>query len=445
MTTTALGRSYRLLWSAAVCSRLGDALRTPALALLAATLTRDPRAVAAVTVAGQLPPLLLGLLGGVYADRWDRRRTMAVVDGARAVVVAALAWLVATGQAGITTLAAAALLLALLGTLFDASAFALLPAVVRPAALARANAHLQAGTTVAGGFVGAPLAGVLFATAAALPFTVDALTFALAAALVLAIPRRSCTFDPGETPESGRLAGRNRKIGGVGVWREGWEGVRWVWGDRGLRGLALASAGSNLAISGLAAVLVLYALEVLRVPAAAYGLFSAGVIAGGLVGALLAGRLAARFGTLPALRGVLLGQTLALTGFALARHPLTGGLALAGVAAGTTIWNSLWSAYGQRHVPPGLLGRVGAAQRTLGLAAAPVGAALAGFAGRAYGLAPVGWAAAAVFALVTVAAWVTLRDGGVGSPPAGLEAGQPDGEPLPGRRERGDHPEQQVP
>lgn len=240
---------------------------------------------------------------------------MAVVDGARAVVVAALAWLVATGQAGITTLAAAALLLALLGTLFDASAFALLPAVVPPTALARANAHLQAGTTVAGGFVGAPLAGVLFATAAALPFTVDALTFALAAALVLAIPRRSCTSGPDETPESRRNAGRNRKIGGIGVWREGWEGVRWVWGDRGLRGLALASAGSNLAISGLAAVLVLYALEVLRVPAAAYGLFSAGVIAGGLVGALLAGRLAARFGTLPALRGVLLGQTLALTGF----------------------------------------------------------------------------------------------------------------------------------
>ncbi|WP_422744580.1 MFS transporter [Micromonospora sp. WMMD754] len=445
MTTAALGRSYRLLWSAAVCSRLGDALRTPALALLAATLTRDPRAVAAVTVAGQLPPLLLGLLGGVYADRWDRRRTMAVVDGARAVVVAALAWLVATGQAGITTLAAAALLLALLGTLFDASAFALLPAVVRPAALPRANAHLQAGTTVAGGFVGAPLAGVLFATTAALPFTVDALTFALAAALVLAIPRRSCASGPGETPENGRIMGRNRKIGGIGVWREGWEGVRWVWGDRGLRGLALASAGSNLAISGLAAVLVLYALEVLRVPAAAYGLFSAGVIAGGLVGALLAGRLAARFGTLPALRGVLLGQTLALTGFALARHPLTGGLALAGLAAGTTIWNSLWSAYGQRHVPPGLLGRVGAAQRTLGLAAAPVGAALAGFAGRAYGLAPVGWAAVTVFALVTVAAWVTLRDDGGGSPPGGLEAGQPDGEPLPGRRERGDHAEQQVP
>ncbi|MGK5677197.1 MFS transporter, partial [Micromonospora sp. URMC 106] len=64
MTAPPLGRDYRLLWSAAVSSRLGDALRTPALALLAATLTRDPRVIAAVTVAGQLPPLLFGLLGG---------------------------------------------------------------------------------------------------------------------------------------------------------------------------------------------------------------------------------------------------------------------------------------------------------------------------------------------------------------------------------------------
>ncbi|MGW4291511.1 MFS transporter [Micromonospora chersina] len=393
-TATALGRDYRLLWSAAVSSRFGDALRTPALALLAAALTRDPRAIAAVTVAGQLPPLLFGLLGGAYADRWDRRRTMAAVDGARAVVVAALAVLVATGRAGVAALAAAAFLLATLGTLFDASAFALLPSLVSPAGLATANGRLQAGTAVAGGLLGTPLAGVLFALAASLPFAVDALTFALAAALVLALRPL-----PAAAP---RPAGR-------GVWREAWAGMRWVRRDRVLWGIALASAGSNLAISGVMAVLVLYALGALRVPAQAYGLFAAGVVAGGLLGALVAGRVAARFGTMPALRAVLLGQTVALTGFALARGPVTGGVALAAFAAGTTIWNSLWSAYGQGHVPAELLGRVGAAQRVVGLAAAPVGAALAGLAGEAYGVGPVVGAAAGVFALVTAAAWGTFR------------------------------------
>ncbi|MFU8875315.1 MFS transporter [Micromonospora sp. SL4-19] len=417
--TSVLGRDYRLLWSAAVSSRFGDALRTPALALLAATLTRDPRAIAAVTVAGQLPPLFFGLLGGAYADRWDRRRTMAAVDGTRAVVVAVLALLVATGRAGMATLAAAAFLLAALGTLFDAASFAVLPSLVPADTLPTANGRLQAGTAVAGGFLGAPLAGLLFALAAPLPFALDALTFTLAALLILTVSTRpaprSCSCGPRERAEKEGMRSHNCNIGGTGrgsVWREAWAGVRWVWGKRVLKGVTLATAGSNLAISGVMAVLVLYALEVLRVPPAAYGLFAAGAVVGGLVGALAAGRVARRFGTLPALRGVLLGQAVALAGFALARHRLAGGVALACFAAGTTIWNSLWSAYGQRHVPPELLGRVGAAQRVIGLTSAPVGAALAGFAAQAYGVAPVGWAAAGVFALVTAGAWRALREVG---------------------------------
>ncbi|KAB1161832.1 MFS transporter, partial [Micromonospora sp. AMSO12t] len=142
---------------------------------------------------------------------------------------------------------------------------------------------------------------------------------------------------------------------------------------------------------------------------AGYGLFAAGAVLGGLAGGLGAGRLAARLGTVPALRVVLAGQAVALTGLALARHPVPGGLALAVFAAGTTVWNGLWASYGQRHVPPALLGRVGAAQRMVGLLTAPVGAALAGMAGAAYGVGPVAAAVAGVFVLVTLAAWRTLR------------------------------------
>ncbi|WP_460808381.1 MFS transporter [Micromonospora zhanjiangensis] len=182
-----LGSAYWRLWSAAVISRLGDSVRTPALALLAAAVTGDPRLLAAVVIAGQLPPLVFGLIGGVYADRWDRRRTMAAVDGVRAVLVAVFAVLVATGQAGLPALVGCAFALAALGTLFDASAFAVLPAVVPADRLPVANGRLQAGAAVAGGFVGAPLAGVLFALAAALPFAVDAVSYGAAALLALTL------------------------------------------------------------------------------------------------------------------------------------------------------------------------------------------------------------------------------------------------------------------
>ncbi|MGN9916406.1 MFS transporter [Micromonospora palomenae] len=403
MTATPLGRDYRLLWSAAVASRFGDALRTPALALLAAALTRDPRAVAVVTVAGQLPPLLLGLLGGVYADRWDRRRTMALVDGLRAVVVAALAGAVAVDGAGVPALVATAFLLAALSVLFDAASFALLPALVPAAALPAANGRLQAGTALAGGLLGAPLAGVLFAVSPSVPLTVDAATFALAALLTLALSRSAT--GPRWRGEGRRERGSARRS----VWREAADGVRWLRGEPTMWRITLLSAGTNLAISALMAVLVLYALDVLRVPPAGYGLFMAAVVPGGLAGALGAGRLATRLGTTSALRAVLLAQTVALAGFALVRHPVPAGLALAVFAGGSTVWNSLWAAYGQGRVPAALLGRVGATQRMAALLTAPVGAALAGLAGAAYGVGPVVGAAAVVFALVTLAAWRALR------------------------------------
>ncbi|TWG22576.1 MFS transporter [Micromonospora palomenae] len=404
MTATPLGRDYRLLWSAAVSSRFGDALRTPALALLAATLTRDPRAVAVVTVAAQLPPLLLGLLGGVYADRWDRRRTMALVDALRAAVVAALAGAVAGGLAGVPALVATAFLLAALGVLFDAASFALLPTLVPAPALPAANGRLQAGTALAGGLLGAPLAGVLFAVSPSVPLTVDAATFALAALLTLALSRSAA--DAGLRGREGR---HERGVARRSVWREAADGVRWLRGEPTMWRITLLSAGTNLAISALMAVLVLYALDVLRVPPAGYGLFMAAVVLGGLAGALGAGRLAARLGTTSALRAVLLAQTVALAGFALVRHPVPAGLALAVFAGGSTVWNSLWAAYGQGRVPAALLGRVGATQRMAAVLTAPVGATLAGLAGAAYGVGPVVGAAAVVFALVTLAAWRALQ------------------------------------
>ncbi len=64
------------LWSAAVVSRFGDALRTAALPLLAVRLTDDPLVIASVTACGYLPWLLFGLLGGAVADRVDQRRAM---------------------------------------------------------------------------------------------------------------------------------------------------------------------------------------------------------------------------------------------------------------------------------------------------------------------------------------------------------------------------------
>jgi len=94
--TRALGARYWRLWSASTVW-----LRRVALPLLAVHLTRDPRQVALVAAAVTVPWLVFGLPIGALVDRWDRRRTIWVVDLLRTLAVAVLALAVATSTLSI--------------------------------------------------------------------------------------------------------------------------------------------------------------------------------------------------------------------------------------------------------------------------------------------------------------------------------------------------------
>ncbi|NBH08275.1 MFS transporter [Amycolatopsis sp. SID8362] len=81
-------RSFWRLWWSALVSGVGDGIRIGALPLLAAALTREPVAVAVVTLAGGLPWLVAGPFTGALTDRWpDRRRVLWLTDVVSAVAV----------------------------------------------------------------------------------------------------------------------------------------------------------------------------------------------------------------------------------------------------------------------------------------------------------------------------------------------------------------------
>ena len=130
MARVRLGANYVRLWSAATVSNLGDGVTLAALPLLAASLTRSPTSIAAISLAGTLPWLLFALLGGALADRLDRRRTMALVDGFRMLAMGVLAVLVLTGTETLPLIAIVAFALGTAETLFDNAAQAILPNVV---------------------------------------------------------------------------------------------------------------------------------------------------------------------------------------------------------------------------------------------------------------------------------------------------------------------------
>ncbi|MGW2508756.1 MFS transporter [Streptomyces scopuliridis] len=385
--TPAWRGGFGRLWSAAVVSRFGDALRTAALPLLAASLTDDPLLIASVTACGYLPWLLFGLLGGALADRVDQRRAMWSVDLVRGALMAAFAAAVALGQASIALLLALAFILTTLQTLFDNAATALLPSLVPRQALGSANARLMTGQQIAGGFLAAPLVPVLLLVGVAMPHAANALTYGVAALLIVSLRAEPPERAPRKTGSTlrGEIA----------------EGIRALWRDRTLRGLCLATTLVNIGMGAVIATLVLHVTGWLDAGDSGYALTLTAYGVGSVVGGLLAKRLAERTGRIRAvfLAGAV--QTGCLVALGTVRESWAAIVCLGVFGVMGMVWNVNQATLTQERGPAEMLGRISAAFRTLAVAGAPFGALLGGVAAAGWGLNTPALLAAGLFLLGT--------------------------------------------
>lgn len=392
-----LGPDYRRLWTAAGISTLGDGVREAALPLLAASLTRDPGTVAAVTFAGRLPWLLFSLMSGAVVDRVDRRRVMWTVDSGRALVMTGLAAAVLFDATSIPLLVIVAFVLGTGETLFDNAAQSFLPSVVARDQLEEANSRLYAAQISSQEFVGPPVGSILFAAAMAAPFFLDAGSFVVAVALVLGIRSRPRTPRPA-------AADRTR------IWTEIGEGLRWLWRHRLLRTLALMLGMWNLLTTASAAVFVLFATEELHVSTAGYGLlFSAGAV-GSIAGSILATRIIRGVGAGRALLTAVVVSGLAYFVVALTSNAyLVGAMGAIGGLLGV-VWNVITVSLRQAIIPDELLGRVNSVYRFLGWGMMPIGAALGGVVASAFGLRSTYWIGGAVLLAMALVTFRTVND-----------------------------------
>ncbi|MEU6808526.1 MFS transporter [Streptomyces sp. NPDC046831] len=362
------------LWSAAVLSSFGDALRAAALPLLAVSVTDEPLLIASVTACGHLPWILFGLLGGAVADRVDQRRAMWTVDVARGLLVGGFAVAVALGHASIGLLVALAFALTTLQTLFDNAATALLPALVDGEdgeKLSSANARLMTGQRVAGGLLGGPAVPLLLAAGAAAPFAADALTFLVAAVLVASLR----TSAPQRSPAPA----------GSTLRREIADGLRALGRDRALRALCAATALCNVGMGALIATLVVLVTGWLDAGTGGYAAATTAYTVGSLAGGAVNRRITDRLGRVGAvlLAGAVQIAALAVMGTVRSLAALVAALAVFGFMG--MLWNVNTTTLMQQRSPAGMLGRVSAAFRTLAVAGAPLGALLGGAVATAWG------------------------------------------------------------
>jgi MFS family permease len=268
--------AFRSLLAALAVSQVGDWLYNLALVALVYERTHSALWVGVTTAARVVPFVALGPLGGVVADRFDRRRVMIVADAARVVLMALLA-LVAAAHAPILLAPVLAALATVAATPYLPCVAATTPRLVDDADLPGANAARSAVTGM-GIIAGPALGGVLLLLGPpTLAFLVNAATFGLSALAVLTIPA-GLGFRPATSAGSrqGLLRGMAT---GAAVLRA--------------HPAALRLVGADIMCSlmyGMQTVLLLLVSRSIGLGTHGYGYLFAGIGAGGLVGTALAGR-----------------------------------------------------------------------------------------------------------------------------------------------------------
>jgi predicted MFS family arabinose efflux permease len=387
-----LGRSFRWLLASSVTSNVGDGVALAAGPLLVASQTRDPLLVSMALLAQTLPQLLFGVPAGAIVDRHDRRRLVAGVNLARALVLATLAATIVTGTVNIAVVLAVLFVLGTAETFADVGSASLLPRLVRREDLGIGNARLQGGFLLTNQLLGPPIGAFLFAAGMALPFATNAACFALGALLVSRI-----VLGPAGEDAPAR--------GSSGLRAEMAEGLRWLVAHPPMRTLALTIVAFNVTFGAAWSVLVLYAGDRLGMDEVGFGLLTTAMAIGGIIGTVSYGRLERRFSLADIMRVGLVIETLTHLSLALTTSQPVALATMVVFGAHAFVWGTTSTVVRQRAVPDALLGRVTGVYTVGVFGGIVVGTPIGGLLARTFGLTAPFWFGFAGSALLVAVLW----------------------------------------
>lgn len=370
-------RDFSLLVAGSIVSLLGDGFFHVALAWQVYTISNAPTALSIVFLAISLPNVLLVLVGGVFSDRYDRRKLMVAADLLRAGALGSIALLSAAGILELWHVAALVVFVGAGDAFFNPASTALLPDVVPDEDLPAANALAGIYRPIMIRMVGPALAGVVVGVAGPAPaFAVDALSFVVSAFAIWHIrarPAARAVVDHGLRATIGEV-------------KEGFRYVRskpWIWAT------LLSAMFSLLVFIGPIEVLVPFVIKnKLELGPEALGL----IFAVGGVGSLVMSVLIGMFG-LPRRRVTVMYFAWAIGVLGTAGYgvmsSLWQGLAISFVLqASFMLGQVIWTTMLQQLVPRELLGRVSSFDWMMSIGLVPLSYAFTGPVSTAIGVDP---------------------------------------------------------
>ncbi len=352
-------REFALLWSGQAISQLGSQISLVAYPLLALAVTGSPAKAGLVAFARNVPIALLALPAGLLADRVNRRHLMVATDGVRALVMASIPIMAASGRVPYTLIVLVAAVDGAGYVLTTVAERGAIRQLVAPEQLGEAVARNES-RTFGAMLAGPPVGGLLFGLGRAVPFVADAASYAISTVSKLLI----------------RADFQEARVDGtVGNAREG---LRWLWQRPFMRNCMLLFAGSNPIFTGLYLLVVVLAKRH-GASSALVGVMLGIAAAGGLLGALLAPAFQRRLTARVALVGESWVLALSIPLLLIAHGAVLIGAILAAAELITPVTNSFVVGFRVALAPDRLQGRVQAASTLVSLSAGWVGPLAVGF------------------------------------------------------------------
>lgn len=297
-------RDFALLWAGQLLSQIGDQCLLIAAITLITSISASPLAILIPAISIALPQVLFGMLGGVVADRWNRKWVMIASDVIRAGLVLLILLVRTSGQLWILYIAAAGL--AVVGSFFYPARNAVIPNLVPRGLLMAANGLIQ-GSYILALIIGPALAGIIVELGGmSWAILFDSGTFVVSAATIFFL--RVPPLQNGGALSAGRAS----------VWHDMRTGLTFIRRSRPLRRALYVTAVATLGIGAV----ILLAIPHLKTQLGAGGLEYGGAMSvlgvGSVLGGLLVARLSRRVPTHGVIGGMLVVAGAAVIAFAYA-------------------------------------------------------------------------------------------------------------------------------
>ena len=335
-------RAVLLVWGAGLFSDVGTWVQLIVVGSLVARETGSALYTGLTALALFMPQGLCAPIGGLLADRFDRRKVFASALCLQAAATAALAVVLAAGVRQPLVLSAIIVFSSTGGALGQPAFSAMLPDLVPPEelmAMVALGIYSWNGGRILGPILGTVLVGVV---GPAWTVGFNAISFA-AMAVAISLLRRP--FMPMASSAEGII---HRM-------REGWHAMRGVAGCRYGIGIIMIL---NLAVGPFMGLIPIYARQVFGGGTGLAGMFSAIQGGGAIAGGLLFTIVAARRGRGHTVQIAVIGLVIAYAVYAVAPTTWVAGIAIMCMGAGSASLFTSGMAIVQRDAPAGERGRI---------------------------------------------------------------------------------------